>query len=142
MKGTFSILLSFILLGSQMSLKIGTHYCNGESVETKILLLGETHLGCVMPEMDEPQDCEKSDNRDLSFNKVPCCENEYQLLEGPEEFVKNATKLSFNAHFAATFIYTTMNPDQFPDTAHQFYTDYSPPLIEKDIQVFFQTFLI
>ena len=142
MKQIFSILLSFILLASHSYLTIGTHFCGGEAVESKILL-GETHLGCGMMDMEEP--CEDSDNcnkNKTSFDKTPCCENKYQTVQSTAEFVKEATQIAFSFEFAEAFIYTTLNFDLFSNSTQQFYAMYYSPPIEKDIQVLFQTFLI
>ncbi|MFO7657568.1 MAG: hypothetical protein R6W78_10910 [Bacteroidales bacterium] len=142
MKKIFSISLSFFLLASQINLVIGTHFCGGEAVETK-LMLGETHLGCGMPDMKESCDAsEKSNNQYIGFNKIPCCENKYQYLQVTDEFVKDAAQLSFKVDFAIALIYPTLNSDLLPKSTHQFYLNYSPPALEKDLQIIFQTFLI
>lgn len=142
MKKGFSILLSFILLSSHMYLTIGTHFCSGEAVETKILF-GETHLGCGMMDMEESFNIPlNNDNKKTHFNKVPCCENEYQTLQSTNEFVKNAAHQYFNVEFSISFIFTNLNIDILPKSIHQFYTQHISPPLEKDIQVLFQTFLI
>lgn len=143
MRNSFSILLSFILLASHIYLTTGTHFCGGEAVETKIIS-GETHLSCNMPDMAEPcDDSEKTDKNRVSFDKVPCCENDYQSVLVTNEFVKNdLANITFNIEFAVALIYTTLNLDLFPKSKHQFYTEYISPPLEKDIQVIFQTFLI
>lgn len=141
MKQIFSISLSFILLASHMFLAMGTHFCGGEVVETKIIL-GETHLGCGMMDMGEPCDNSNHNKNETNFDKTPCCENEYQTVLSTNEFVKDTVQIAFNIEFAVTFIYTTLNLDLFPKPTPQFYTKYISPPLEKDIQVLFQTFLI
>ncbi len=137
-----SILLSFILLAGHMHLTTGTHFCHGEAVETKIIL-GETHLGCAMMDMEEPCEYpENSNENGVSFDKVPCCHNEYQIVQVTNEFVKDSVQPSFNDDFALAFTYSTLNSDLFTKSAHQVYTEYNPPPLEKDNQVLFQTFLI
>ncbi len=141
MKKVFSILVSFMLLASHMNLAIGTHFCGGEAVETKIML-GDTHLGCDMPDMEEPcNDSEKSNTKKVRFENIPCCKNEYQIVQVTDEFVKEVAPQSFNIDFAVAFIYTTLNSDLFPESTHPFSTEYISPPLKKDIQVFFQTFL-
>lgn len=131
-----------MLLASHMNLAIGTHFCGGEAIETKIML-GDAQLGCGMPDMEEPcDDSEKSNTNEVHFENVPCCENEYQTVQVTDEFVKNTALQSFNVDFVLAFIYTNLNLDLFPKSAHQFYTEYISPPLEKDIQVLFQTFLI
>lgn len=142
MKQIFSILLSFILLASHMYLSVGTHFCCGEAVETKIIL-GETHLGCEMMETEEScDDSEHTNNMQVSFNNIPCCQNEIQTFQGTDDFIKDAAQPVINIDFTVAFLYTTLNLDLFPEASHQFYTEYISPPLEKDIQVLFQTFLI
>jgi hypothetical protein len=142
MKQTFSIILSFMLLASHMYLTIGTHFCGGEAIETKIIL-GETQLGCDMMDREEPcDDVANSNKSNTDLDETPCCENEYQTIQSTNEFVKDAAQIAFNVDFAVAFIYTTLNLDFFPESTHQVYTEYISPPLEKDIQVLFQTFLI
>ena len=142
MKQIFSILFSLILMTSNSYLTIGTHFCGGEAIESKILL-GETHLGCEMIDMVEPcNDSENSNKNETNFDKTPCCENKYQTVQSTNEYVKDATPISLNVDFAIAFVYTTLNLDLFPNSTQHFYTECHSPPIEKDIQVLFQTFLI
>ena len=142
MKQVFSILLVLILLASHSYLTIGTHFCGGEAVESKILL-GETHLGCGMMDREEPcEDYENSNKSNTSFVKTICCKNEYQTVQLTTKFVKVATQIAFSFEFAVAFFYTTLNLDLFLKSTQQFYTEYHSPPLEKDIQVLFQTFLI
>lgn len=142
MKKGFSIILSFILLASHMYLSIGTHFCGGEAVESKILI-GETHLGCGMMDMEEPcDDFENSNKKKTGFNKAPCCHNEFQTVQTTDEFVKDATQVDFSVDLAVAFIYTTLNLDLFPESSHQFYTEYISPPLKKDIQILFKSFII
>lgn len=142
MMKSFSILLSFILLASPMYLTIGTHFCGGEAVETKILFW-EKHLGCEMTDMEKPcNDSQKTDNKGVSFDKIPCCENEYQTVRVTNEYVEEATQIVSNVEFTLTYIYTTLNLHFFTKSTNQGNTEYFPLPLEKDIQVLFQTFLI
>jgi len=142
MKKGISILLSLILVTSTMYLTLGTHFCRGEAVESKIIL-GETHLGCGMMEMEEPyEDSENPDENGVSVDKVPCCQNEYQIVQLTNEFVKDSAQIPFNIEFAVAITYSALNLDLFPKPAHQFYPEYFPPPLEKDFRVLFQTFRI
>lgn len=129
-------------MASHVSLVIGNHFCDGKVVETKILL-GETHLGCNMPEMQETcTDLEFQKNHEFCFDNVPCCENEYQTVQAALEYVKDATQITLNGGFANAVFYITMNINLFPKTDHQSGILFIHPPIEEDIQVLFQTFLI
>ena len=139
MKSLFAILLSVVLLAGQMSLTIGTHICQGEAIETRIIY-GGTHLGCGMEDMSEP--CDINDQQDVSFSKEQCCENQYQTLQTTEDFVNDASQLNLSLDFAVAFVSSLLNIDLSPRATHQFNTAYLPPPLDKDIQVLFQTFLI
>ena len=142
MKRSLSILLSLIILASHMSFTIGTHFCGGEAVETRIIL-GEAHLGCGMMDMEES--CADSENANLTgedFDETPCCENKYQTVQSTNEFLETTTSATFNVDFAVAIIYTTLNLEVFPKSIHKHFTEYNSPPIEKDIQELFQTYLI
>jgi len=142
MKQALAIILSILLLSSHMYLTMGTHFCGGEAVVTKIIL-GETHLGCGMMDMEEPcDDSGHSNHNQLSYNNIPCCQNEFKTIHGTNDFIKDAVQIAFNVDFTLAFIYTTINLDLFPKSTHQVYTEYISPPLEKDIQVLFRTFLI
>lgn len=141
MKKSFSILLSFILLAGHMYLTIGTHYCGGEAVESRILF-GETHPGCKMSDTHEPcRDSEKTNNKLVRIDKVPCCENEYQTVQITNEYIKDATQETVNVAFALAYIFISPNLDLYKKSTHQGYSEYISPPLEKDIQVLFQIFL-
>jgi hypothetical protein len=137
----FSILLSVLLIASHMYLSIGTHFCGGEAVNTK-LVLGKTQLDCGMDAMDEgcqhPEDSGQTGDR---LEKAPCCENEYQTLDSTDDFIKEFNVATLNFDFTASFFYVLLTLDLQPELKPILYAAYSPPLFEKDIQVLFQTFL-
>jgi len=142
MKQILSILMSFILLSSHVNLTLGTHFCGGDAVETKILF-GESHLGCGMMDKEEScSDSEPTNNDQVSFDKAPCCKNEFHTIQSTDDFVKDAAQIVFNIDFAVAFLYTALNLDLLSKGTQQFYKEYISPPLEKDIQVLFQTFLI
>lgn len=137
-----SILLSFILLASHSYLTIGTHFCGGEAVETKIMF-GKTHLGCNIPDMEKSCNIQaKHDDHEVRLDQVPCCENEFQTVQTTNEFVKEGVPFNFSVEFAVAFIYNSLKFHLSPKTNHQLFSAYSSPPIEKEIQILFQTFLI
>lgn len=142
MKKGFSILFSIILLASHMNLTIGTHFCNGNAVKTKIML-GEMSLSCGIICMDDTcGNTEKPNARNVHIENVPCCENEFRTFRTTDDFVKDAAQISFIVDFTIMFFYNTMNLDLFPKASTQSYSEYKSPPHETDIQVLFQTFLI
>ncbi len=141
MKG-FSIMLSVILLASHISLTIGTHFCGGEPVEKKVVF-GNTHLGCGMEEMDESViDPSNSSTAGTSFAEMPCCENEFQKVEATDDFLKDASSPAIHIDFVYIHVLTLLGLESDPITDINLYADASPPPLERDIQILFQTYLI
>jgi hypothetical protein len=127
-------------VASHVSLVIGNHFCEGNIVESKILM-GEIHLGCNMPDMLET--CTHSENQKNNESyDAPCCENEYQTVQTTSEYVKDAAQIMLNGGFALAAFYTTLYLDLFPKADYQSEILFIPPPIEEDIQALFQTFLI
>lgn len=141
MKKFFSIILAFILVSSQMSFTIGTHYCGGEAVETK-LILGETNLSCEMSEMNSYCELHQSyENNKLILKNIPCCDNEYKTTQPTDKYLKETNIQVLDFNFAIAFIHTQLMLNVLPKPIQNFYSkNISPP--EKDIQILFQTFLI
>jgi hypothetical protein len=141
MKKFFSVLLAIILVSSQMSFTIGTHFCGGKAIETK-LILGETNLGCEMTEMNSYCELHQSpDTNKLILKNIPCCDNEFKTIQPTDEYIKEADTQVIDFVFTITFIYTQLKLNFFPKPIQKFNSkNISPP--EKDIQILFQTFLI
>lgn len=139
MNRVVSILLSFFLLASHISLTIGTHYCRGDAVDTQILI-GKSHMDCGMAEMEET--CDITGDRDFVFTNHPCCENQFQEIHATDDFVKDTTHVILHAGDAAALTTPAGNEVLFGNRAAQTYTDYLPPPMAKEIHSLFQTFRI
>ncbi|ADR22096.1 hypothetical protein MATR_02670 [Marivirga tractuosa] len=139
MKKTISITLLFILLIGNSGLAVATHYCGGSAVESQFVL-GHAELNCGMSDMDKI--CENGSSEEKQIKKKPCCENEYQSLEMADEFQHQVFGSSLNLEFISTFV-VTFTGRSFLSTKHKAeFTNYAPPLIERDIPVLVQSFLI
>ncbi|MDF1560896.1 MAG: hypothetical protein P1P83_11930 [Bacteroidales bacterium] len=139
MNRVVSILLTFFLLASHINLTIGTHFCRGQAVETKILF-AESHLDCGMADMEEA--CDAAGDRGFSYTNPPCCENQYQELQATDDFVRDAAEVILHEGAAAGMTTPVSNDVIFGKRAAQAYTDYLPPPMVKDIHSLFQTFRI
>lgn len=125
-----------------MYLTIGTHFCRGEAVESKILF-GKSHLGCSMAGQEGSCEIDPGTlHNGPSLDNAPCCQNEIQTFTLTDEFVKEASRAFFQVDFAMAFAYNTRTLDLFPRASQQFYSAYYPPPPVKDIQILFQAFLI
>lgn len=139
MKKVLSILLSTIVLLSHLSLTVGTHYCHNKAVESKIIM-GNTHLGCGMEIKDESHNSPSSN--EMIITNPKCCYNTYQIIQSTEEFVHNSSLPDLQFDFFIAIVQQVQSTKIYSSVAEKIGQIYTPPpLIEKDIQVLFQTFL-
>ena len=89
MKRLASFILAFIFLGSNLGFAVGTHFCGGHAMDTKVVL-GHEDLSCgMMPEMlADPE------YTHTTLHTVPCCENEFQSLQLNNEFQNTLVKVA------------------------------------------------
>lgn len=139
MKKAIAISLTIILLFSNLGFALGTHYCGGEAVMSRVLL-GEAELSCGMTAMES--DCESDHGEDFSMKNTNCCENEYHSAFVDDNFNPELVKQIQIFSLALVFLYPDYFIALFPSVEKTFYSDYSPPPLEKDLRVLFQTFLI
>lgn len=116
-----------------------THYCGGKAVDSKIVI-GHGELHCGMPDMKG--DCKNESSTENHFKKKPCCENEYQSLDLEDEFQPQVIDSSINLEFVAAFFMTLIGRTYNSENDKAEYLNYFPPLIERDITVLVQSFLI
>lgn len=136
MKKVASILLTLLFLFSSSHLSFATHYCGGK-VQKHGLTMSVEEFGCKMNN-EENKPCEDGGDQ----YKKKCCDNtsvEYSLNE---DFDTNPEKeVSINKNFVVAFLYNNLlfNND---NTSYVDKLYYSPPLLDKDIPVLIQSFLI
>ncbi|MDC3220625.1 hypothetical protein OAT71_02305 [Flavobacteriales bacterium] len=137
MRSVISILLATMILFFSAGFKLATHFCGDVAVSTTLTTDGVAE-GCGM-ESNNGNDCE-SDVPQAS--KKSCCddsavslviEDDYQLTE------KRSTNLNIN--FVQAFVYVILNHG-FDITEEVRFNEYSPPLVQNDILVENQVFLI
>ncbi|HNP16915.1 MAG TPA: hypothetical protein PKL31_00670 [Fulvivirga sp.] len=139
MKRIISISLLLIFLAGNSGFAMVTHYCGGMAMETQIVV-GHTELHCGMSDMESG--CETESSKENQFKKKPCCENEYQSLKVEDEFQAQVIGSSMSLEFVAAFFATFIGITYSFEADKTEYKNYSPPLIERDIPVLVQSFLI
>lgn len=128
-----------IILVSNISFSIGKHYCGGEPVETRIMII-DTHLGCDME--GDNGDCDVDQENSLKFQSRPCCENDVNTFLAERLFFSDVSQSGVNIDFTAAIILSTKGSELSLKTNGSYYPCYSPPFLIKDDRVLFQTFLI
>ena len=120
-----------MVLLSTMSFTVEKHYCMGQLANYAILGSAE---GCEM---------HMSEEQAPVLKKVPCCNDIVEFVEGTNSELKIAQEISsadiqfvaiFYASYVALFEPLPKEPNKF--------RNHSPPLLVKDIQVLYETFLI
>jgi hypothetical protein len=128
-----SLFLAFLVLFSTMSLTINEHYCGDILVDTTLFTKANT---CGM-------EVQQTETNLHSIIKKECCKNEHIVKEGQTDLTTSFESLSFDQQFFITsFVYSYINLFEGLENKIIPFRDYSPPLVDKDIQVLYQTFLI
>ncbi|MDH4091760.1 MAG: hypothetical protein OEV74_16145 [Cyclobacteriaceae bacterium] len=134
----FSGALIAIMLMSTISLTVSFHLCGGEiqnvAINGKAKSCGEHDLSC-----------DRDGNRSrMSFNHKGCCEDATLLFDSDKYFSKISEKITVEnyQHISLPFVrlIERKNPTLSLGQIHS--TKYKPPLIDRDITILAQTFLI
>ena len=139
-KALISILLVCLFLFANLQMSLGTHFCGGRAVESAFILADHS-LGCGME--DEDEDCESHSAFDgYNFGQKECCNNDFLSLQLTDDF--NKRNKSFSSETIALEISVIGYVNLHINTAFlsPYVPESPPPLLEEDIQVLFQTFLI
>ncbi|MFY0654366.1 MAG: hypothetical protein JXQ96_20180 [Cyclobacteriaceae bacterium] len=137
MRKIIAISLSILLVVANIGFTVGTHFCLGMAVETK-LIIGAGELDCGM---NMVKTCE-TDTAIPTIQKKGCCDNHFVSLQIEDEY--NSTSFEFNSDgkflFTLAFAFFQINYEENADNTS--YREYYPPPLNQDVQVLFQSFLI
>lgn len=137
MKKVLTIFLSVLMLATNMGLTIATHFCGGKA-QKHYLAWGIQDEGCGMM---ENQDSCASDRPAL--NSKSCCDNEHFQIALDDEFdVSGEVPPPQLSPSTISLILTAVLKLPSPSIEHPKYLHYSPPLIQEDYPVLFQSFLV
>jgi hypothetical protein len=73
---------------------------------------------------------------------MPCCENQYQSLDIDDDYKRTIFQSNVNIDFIASFIVSFFQVSLFSENKENQYANYLPPLLECDVTVLHQVFLI
>ncbi|HEY9560264.1 MAG TPA: hypothetical protein VIR29_05685 [Anseongella sp.] len=137
--------MALLIMVVTTGFSISQHFCQGELLAFALFGKAEP-CEMAMTQNDLPP-CHNQDNTDRSdssFAKKPCCENHDAAVAGQDTptLLKNADNLVPSVKFFAAFTYIFFQ-DYLPSRDKDaFFAEYRPPLIERDIPVLIQSFLI
>lgn len=135
MQKAISILLTILMLASSSGVTYAKHYC-GDIEMISVITLGEKRLTCGMK--IESSTCDDEIQEDHS-----CCKNKYENVETDDDFTRASFNVLLNIPFVASFVSVfLLQQVEFNSQSLQFYADYHPPTIDKDIPVLYLVFII
>ncbi|QAA81638.1 hypothetical protein EI546_07825 [Aequorivita sp. H23M31] len=136
MKKAISIFLSLLMLASSSGIAYAQHFCSGMEMMSEVTL-GEKHLSCGMEE-DLDSSCEAED-----VHEDHCCQNHITKINTDDNFAKASFDISFQKTFIASFVSVfVLHEVEIASTHKIFFADYSPPPLEQDLNILYDTFLI
>ena len=125
--------MAFIVLFSTLSFTINMHYCGETLVETAVF---QKAKGCGM-EMNRPS------TEGCGITKKNCCDNKQLAIEGQDELQLSAEKIEFQHQvFLTSLVYAYVSLFEGIQEDIVPLNDYSPPLVQRNIQVLYEVFLI
>jgi hypothetical protein len=136
MKTFLSIILASMILFFSAGLKVATHYCGDMAVSSSLTTDGFIE-GCGMDKMDD-----KGCNSEGPLaTKKNCCSDQIISLEIQDEYQSsekaNVLNLELLTAFIQVFIVNHYNGYEEIE-----FKDYSPPLVQQNVLIEHQTFLI
>lgn len=127
--------MAFVVLFTTMSFTIDMHYCGGSLVDFSVFTKAES---CGMEKEQLIKSCENPE-----MTEKDCCTDQKIVKEGKEDLKTSFNKLTFEQQtFVASFFYTYINLFEGLDENIVPFKDYSPPFVERDIQILYETYLI
>ncbi len=129
-----AILMAFVVLLSTMSFTISEHYCGDHLVASSFFSKAES---CGM-KMENP-----SPNKDCGIQKDNCCKDVIKQIKGQNDLKIDFQTLNFEQQqFITSFVYTYSNLFEGFKTNSIPFKYYSPPQVDKDINVLYRVFRI
>ncbi len=133
MRAILSIFCSLLILITSTGFTVSSHYCGGKRVKSDVSFV-ESDVSCGMQE--EETSC--GDTQSLKSN---CCQNEYQHFQLEEDYSSFETvKKVQNLKYLKKPVLNVWLPSHLEKI--EYYNDYSPPPLIKDISVLFRIFRI
>lgn len=126
------------MLVSSMGFAVNTHYCSGKAVDMDFSI-GLHNLDCGMNALSES--C-KNTSGNITVQAEPCCENQHELLQ-----IDNTLEVqpAFVSMLVPFFVQETVHSVEISTTVEatqKIQSTYLPPTFDKDIQVFYQVFIV
>ena len=128
-----AVVLSLMVLFSSFGFTVSSHFCGGEKIMSAIGFV-KTDLSCGMKQ--KPTSCPIKDEIQST-----CCQNIHDYHHIEDNVKKDRLEI-FTPDFTQVFCLTELKPVYSLALTQTYYSDFSPPLIVKNITLVHQSFLI
>ncbi len=139
------VLLSMIVVFSTLSFNIVAHFCADTPVSISFFSENsfcEEETDSCCNEQKEINFCDTLSNcEDDHISKAPCCTDENTIIEGTPFTYSLTENELFNTFLVSNNNYNLILSTYKSIDLYEF-TTYQPPIIEQNLQVLFQSFLI
>ena len=131
-----AFILALAVLFSTLSFTVEKHVCMGDVTDVSYFKRVEA---CEM----EMMECEVGDAMGHELDRSRCCDNIQELIPGesPEQLALDRLEIQ-QFDFVLAFVSSYVNSFEHAKHMDRFDFGPDPPLIERDVQIPYQTFLI
>lgn len=123
MKKALSISLLMLFITATVGVTVSKHFCGGKLADTS-LFASATCGSC---------------DKDMAGN---CCQDESEFFQMDEDFVITSTDIDFDLKFTFSFLSTFIDSFFTEKNNSSDYLNYKPPLLNSDIPILVQSFLL
>ena len=132
-----ALILAFIVLFSSFSFTVEKHVCMGEVTDVSFFTSADS-CGMLM----EEEDCVNHEFSGDKIHQENCCDNIQELIPGNQNEQQAIDSFELNqVQFIYAFTSTYLKLFEVKENISPFIT-ISPPIIDKDYQILYQSFLI
>lgn len=129
-----AFLMAFVVLFSTMSFSFSEHFCGDHLVDIAFFSKAES-CGMAMETASTDSDC--------NAIKKDCCSDQIQQIEGQSNLKIDFKNLTLEQQqFVVAYTYSYLNLFESFDNDVNAFQNYSPPLVEKDLNVLYRVFRI
>ena len=137
-KRIFSIFLTLLFIVTNVGYSFATHYCRGEVQNQGLFFLHARDIGCGMEKAEQPANCA---HHGTAWSKKNCCEDDWQIFQITDDYTSSsAGEIAVAA--ATPLITVVFDIYLLEETSSLEYFNYRPPLLQRDISVLVQSFLL
>lgn len=132
-----ALILAFVVLFTSFSFTVEKHVCMGKVADVSYFTEADS---CDM--VMEEEECVMDDFSGDKMDQEDCCNDIQELIPGIQNEQQAIAGMELNqVSFILAFTYTYLNLLETKEDITPFVAS-SPPIIDKDLQILYQSFLI